>query len=575
MKTLTINLLCLLPLVVLGSCGDGQKEKRGPRIVSIFMDGPIAETKRGTPFGPPITAHYEVLEHLREIREDKDVRGVFLNLADLGGGYAQFAELERAVLKFKQEGKKARPVHCHFDVADNRAFAFLAESCDRISMGPGGMINLVGVSSQMVYMKDLLDNIGVEAEVLHIGRYKGTGENLTRNESSKEQRETMNKILDAFQKKLDAAVGNRTGTTGETLQAIFDGGPYGSTEARALKLVDDVGFDDEALEHLRNATKTEKIEKRRLAPRQEEPTLTDLVSALVGSEDKDVSGERVALVCLSGTILDGSQDTGDADRIHSGPFVRKLRQLADDQKVKAIVLRVDSPGGSALASDRMWHAVRRAAGRKPVIASFGNIAASGGYYVASAADEIFSEQESLVGSIGVVALKPNFEGLLDKVGVHTEFLARGKNAGWLSPLKPLEESERASFKKLLERTYWRFIRRVATSRDMDRNAVLKVAGGRLMAGSAALQNGLVDKQGGLSEALARAKEVAKLKDDVEIEYWPRDLSLLEILQGGGGLGASASSTSPTSRLMRELSTLEQLATSELPLAHAPYWLAIR
>ena len=283
----------------------------------------------------------------------------------MDGGYAQFAELERAIQAFKGDNPKtARPVHCHFDIADNRPYAFLASGCDRISMGPGGLINLVGVATHMVYLKELLDHLGVEAEVLHMGRFKGTGENLTRNGSSPEMRKTMNGILDAFQARLNQAVAARTGAEGASLQAIFDGGPYASVEALNAKLVDDVGFDDEALEHLRRETKTKNVERRRLAPEKDGPSLVDLLETIAGSDEKDPAGKRMVIVSLTGTILDGSQDSGDAGRVHTGPFVRKLRALADDEKVKAIVLRVDSPGGSALASDRMWHAVRRAATTK-------------------------------------------------------------------------------------------------------------------------------------------------------------------------------------------------------------------
>ncbi len=572
-------LLLLTTTLLCGAfaCGDEEK-KKGPRVVSIFMDGPVAETKRGTPFGPPVTSHHDVLKHLHELTDDKNVKGLFLYLGQLGGGFAQFAEIERAVIQFKGSDKKnARPVHCHFDIADNRPYAFLANVCDRISMGPGGMINLVGVSSQTVYLKELLDHLGIEVEVLHMGRFKGTGENLTRNESTPEKRQTMNAILDALQAELNKSVAKRTQADAAAVQALFDKGPFGSVEALEAKLVDDVGFDDEALEHLRQATKTKEIERRRLAPDRDEPSFADLIEAIAGSDERDPEGKRLAIVSLNGTILDGSQDSGDADRMHSGPFVRKLRALADDEQVKAIVLRVDSPGGSALASDRMWHAVRRAAARKPVIASFGNMAASGGYYVASAADEIFSEQESLVGSIGVVAIKPNVKQLLGRIGVHPEIFSRGKNATWLSPLKPLDAGEREEFHSIIERTYWRFIRRVASSREMKREDVLAVAGGRLMSGKKAMEGGLVDKQGGLADAIDRARELAKLDDDVELEFWPRDMSLLEMLQGRDSLDAHSAlaGRGATAEFLKDLRILEALATSGVPLAYSPYWINFR
>jgi protease-4 len=241
------------------------------------------------------------------------------------------------------------------------------------------------------------------------------------------------------------------------------------------------------------------------------------------------------LVFVNGSITDGeSGSTGDAV---SGPFVRVMKRLEDDENVKAVVMRINSPGGSALASDRMWDAARHLAEAKPLIASVGDMAASGGYYIASAADEILAHPNSLVGSIGVVGGKFNFAGLAEDIGVNTYILQRGKRAAWSTPVRALSPTERQAFETLLRDTYNRFIDRVATGRKMERAAVLAAAEGRVMTGQDGKELGLIDEMAGLSEALSRARAAAGLAPDAPVEIWPPTKGMIDlindILSGNG------------------------------------------
>ena len=262
-------------------------------------------------------------------------------------------------------------------------------------------------------------------------------------------------------------------------------------------------------------------------------SLTDILGALGGSESEPAtSGPRVALVYLAGSIVDG--ETPRAGQARSGPFVAAARRLQDDDSVKAVVLRVDSPGGSALASDRMWRAIQQLAEHKPVIASVGDVAASGGYYIASAADLILAHDASIVGSIGVVGGKVSFGDLADSMGVNDVVLTRGRNAAWTSPLRRFTPSEEEAVQAMLSSTYYRFVRRVAEGRGVDQSAVLVAAEGRVMSGRAGITLGLVDRIGGLREALREARERGGLEADSAVEVWPADVGLLQSILGAAG-----------------------------------------
>lgn len=229
------------------------------------------------------------------------------------------------------------------------------------------------------------------------------------------------------------------------------------------------------------------------------------------------------LAYVDGQIGDGEHE--GADGVQSGPFVKAMRRYADDTKVRAVVLRIDSPGGSALASDKMWHAVRRVAKRKPVIVSIGDMAASGGYYIACAGSEIFASPNSIVGSIGVVGGKIVGQELADKLGVHRAAIVRGKNANWLSPLSRFTDSERAAFQRLLNETYATFLSRVREGRKLEGDRLMQVAEGRIMSGKRATEGGLVDRAGGLTVALEHARKKTGLAHDAPTEVWPEERSI--------------------------------------------------
>ena len=528
-----LPIFAILALLVTTSC-NGEKEApdepmvRELRLLQAFPDGAEHD-----PFSRPRPTLHDALTRIWDATENENVKGLFVRVGPLQGAWGSVGDLVEALSKFRAEN---RPIHCHFEAADNVGYLLLASTCDRISMSPAGTLDLIGPAAVMIYARALLEKVGVEAEIIHMGRYKGAGDMFIRDDMPKEAKASMDAILDDLYDALIEATKERTDGDVGKAKVLIDGGPYGSVAAADAGLVDAVGFLRDSRDEIKKAAGVDTIRRTRMLPKQEQLTLGQFLSLLSGDSEKpEAGGERVALVFVTGNITEG--DSGSMGDAVSGPFVRAMERLENDDDVKAVVMRINSPGGSALASDRMWDAARRLAEAKPLIASVGDMAASGGYYIASAADEILAHPNSLVGSIGVVGGKFNFAGLAEDIGVNTFVLQRGKRAAWSTPVRALNATERQAFESLLRDTYDRFIDRVATGRKMERNAVLAAAEGRVMTAQDGKELGLIDEMAGLSEALIRARAAAGLGPDAPVELWPSSKGMIDtindLLSGNG------------------------------------------
>jgi protease-4 len=525
--------LAVLSILFTASC---DKEKEAPdepvvgelRLLEAFPDGAEHD-----PFARPQPTLHDVLMRIWDATDDDKVKGLFVRVGPLQGSWGSVGDLVEALSAFRGEN---RPVHCHFETVDNVGYLLLASVCDRISMTPAGTLDLIGPAAVMIYARTLLEKVGVEAEIIHMGRYKGAGDMFIRDDMPKEAKDSMDAILDDLYGALLEATKARTDGQVDRAKTVIDGGPYGSAAALDAGLVDAVSFLRDAREEIKKAAQVETIRTTRMLPKKEQLTLGQFLKLLGGETEKtETGGERIALVFVNGSITDGESDsTGDAV---SGPFVRAMERLEEDENVKAVVLRINSPGGSALASDRMWEAARQLGEAKPLIASVGDMAASGGYYIASAAGEILAQPNSLVGSIGVVGGKFNFAGLAESIGVSTYVLQRGKRAAWSTPVRALNPTERQAFEGLLRATYDRFIDRVATGRQMEKAAVLAAAEGRVMTAQDGMALGLVDEMAGLGEALVKARAAAGLAPDAPVEVWPSTKGMIDaindLLSGNG------------------------------------------
>ena len=536
-RAAALSILAMFGSLTVVSCEDGEKAVDRPVVSELRILQAFPDRAEHDPFARPQPTLHDILTRVWEATDNENVKGLFLRVGPLEGAWGSVGDLAEALGKFRTD---ERPVHCHFESVDNVGYLLLASTCDRVTMSPAGMLNLIGPAAVMIYARSFLEKVGIEAEILHMGRYKGAGDMFIRDDMPKETKESMDAILDDLYGALVAATSARTQGDTNKAKSLIDGGPYTSSAALAAGLVDAVGFLRDSREEIKKVAGVEDISRTRMLPKQEPLTLGQFLDLLSGDSDEPKArDERIALVFVTGNITEGeSSSTGDAV---SGPFVRAMERLQQDDDVKAVVLRINSPGGSALASDRMWAAARDLAEVKPLIASVGDMAASGGYYIASAADEILAHPNSLVGSIGVVGGKLNIAPLTEKLGVSTIVLQRGARAAWSTPVRGLNGTERQAFEMLLRDTYERFIDRVATGREMERDAVLAAAEGRVMTGQDGKALGLIDQMGGLSEALEQARAAAGLGPESAVELWPSTKGVIDtindLLSGNGEDGA--------------------------------------
>jgi protease-4 len=430
---------------------------------------------------------------------------------------------------FKARGKK---LHCHTEGVSNAAYMVLT-ACERIGLAPTGEVVVSGPAAMPVHLKGLLDQLGITADFLHVGAYKGAAEPLTRDRPSKEMQETIGAILDRHYATMVETIAAGRSLAPDAVKALIDEAMFTADKALAAKLVDSV----EPFEAFRDASAGDGGWTR--IPLEEKDDgaagMMKVMRFLGAVPAPRPGGDHVALVYAVGDVVDGGGDgiVGARAEIASRTLVPALRVLAADDNVKAVVLRIDSGGGSALASELIWHAVAEVKAKKPVVVSMSDVAASGGYYIACGATKIFALPDTLTGSIGVVGGKLAPGGALGKIGVTTFPMGRGKRATMMASLGPWTADERAAVQASMESIYEVFLGRVAAGRGKTRDEIHAIAQGRVWTGTDALRLGLVDGLGGLDAALAEAKALGKVDTDSTVEVYPPELTLRDLVAGFG------------------------------------------
>jgi protease IV len=524
-----IVLLALACSVV--ACGgeDDEEALRNParrelaeiRLLSAPTDG-----NQPSLFGGGGSTLREVLVAIDEARTDEHVVGLFLRLGPMGSAWGRVGDLREALQAVRDAGK---PVHCHFETLDNAGYLLAATACDRLTMTPAGMLDAVGVAAQVFYARSMLESLGIQADILQVGTFKGAAEPLTRDEMSEETRESLGALLDTLEATLVSGIAGGRHMSEADAQAALDAGPYDSASALAAHLVDAVEYDDQARTDAREASGATRNRVLRLGPEPTPMTLGQILDALSGTPpDEEPEADHIVLAYLEGEINDGETNTGGGSGAVE-PFVREMRELEEDEHVRAVVLRINSPGGSALASDRMWQSVDLLSQRVPVVVSIGDMAASGGYYIAVAGDEILAQPSSIVGSIGVVGGKVSIAGSLERIGVHPETLTRGRHAAWSTLTTTFSDEERAIVQRMMDSTYERFVSLVVAGRARDWASIEAVAQGRVWSGADGIERGLVDGVGGLDTAIAHARARAGVGDDLPIVEWPETRTVLDMV----------------------------------------------
>jgi len=464
--------------------------------------------------------YFRLVTLLQKIASEPENRGVLVRFGSARFGFARAQELAELFGKLR-EAKKG--VVCHADGYANASIWIAARGCDRVWVSPAGAVETVGIAAELVYAHRLLsEKLGIDVDFLQIGKFKGAEEPFTRDGPSPEARASLEGVLGAIREQwLEGVAGAR----GEALRAAAEDGPFSPEEAKTRGLVDAVGYLDEARDDVKKRTGGDGFDVRfgTAAHDAERPELGEFLRALTGERGRHGGPAHVAVVRAVGPI---SMEAGGGPFAQAGGVTerglgRTVRSLTEDSSVKAVVLRIDSPGGSALASDLLWRSLMQLRAKKPLIVSIGDMAASGGYYLASAANRIFAEPTSIVGSIGVVGGKLAFGPALDTIGVHVEPIGApgsnaAKRASYQSALLPWDAATRERVRSEMTAVYDLFVRRVAEGRGLGADVIAGAAEGRIFAGPAAQTAKLVDEWGGLERAIRAAKEMAHLDENAPV-----------------------------------------------------------
>ena len=502
-----------------------------------------------------------VVETLRKAKVDARVEAVVLIPAMQPGLWGKVQEIRDAVLDFKTSGK---PIVAYLEYGGGQQY-YLATACDQIFLTPTSPLDLVGVASYELFFRGALDKVGAYPDMLHAGEFKTASNVYTETTFTPEHREMTESLnRDLYDQLVDGIAAGRT-MTASAVEALIDQGPFLREEAVRHGLVDGLAYEDELTDRLALADSELKrlsyADYRRVNPRS------------LGLN----RGPQNALVYAVGTITFGGSgtDVTGSEVLGSETLVRAIRDARTDDSIQAIIVRIDSPGGAAIASDIIWRELALARDDKPIIASMSDVAASGGYYIAMPAHAIVAQSATLTGSIGVVGGKFALGGTFEKIGLDIETVADGKVADINSPVAPYSDDARARLQQQIDAIYETFQDKAAQGRSMTRDAVHAVAQGRVWTGRQAKDLGLVDELGGLARAVTVAKERAGIGADVEVTLvpYPRPRSLFEVVNSSltvrSVAGGRAWLTSPIDHLLAAVTTPMRLFRPGEPLALMP------
>ena len=510
-------------------------------VAHIELSGSYPEGS-GAPglFGDIVESLSTTLQRLEKASRDDALDAVILHINGPTIGWAKLHELRTGIQKIRQKGRK---VYAWMESAETKDY-LLATACNEIVLPESGMVMMPGLRAEVSFYKNLFDMLAIQPQMLRVGEFKSAAEPYSRSEMSPAFREEMEAVLDDYYRQIVEMIAESRKLSVDQVKAAIDVGLHSAADAKKLGLIDRIGYEDSITEQIKDGEKNSEVKFSKGYGKKKLDTdfsgitgMAKMMNLMMGAEStpRKTSAPKIAIINAVGPIMSGNSQSdffGD-ESMGSTTMIKAIRQARDDSTVKAVVLRVDSPGGSALASDLMWHELETLDGKKPFVVSMGDVAASGGYYIAMGADRIFAEPGTLTGSIGVVGGKLAFEKFFEKIGITTSVIQRGKNSGVLSMNTPFTDSERDAMQKMLNDIYAQFTQKAATGRKMDYEKLEKMARGRVYTGAQAVKLGLVDELGTLTDAIAFAKKAAGLDPESKLERLdlPRPVSPFEQLFG--------------------------------------------
>ena len=532
-----VLLVCVIGVVLIWAAfRRSEPSIRDNSVLTLRVAGTLPDYTPDDPFkkffGGPDQSLTGLVMQFKKAKVDKRIRAILLDVNMSGVGWGKAEEIRDAITDFRSSGK---PVYAFVEFGLNKEY-YIATACDKIIVPPPGELFINGLAADVMFFRGSLDKLGIYPDIYQIGKYKSAGDLFTQKQMTEAHRQYINEMLDDLFGRYVNTIAQTRHRTPDEVKALIDNAPYSAAKAKEVGLIDDVLYKDDV----------EKQLKKLLGYKD-----TDQFNSVRGTDYRDVQpeslglnkGDKIAVIYASGEIGSGtSQNSPSGDQsIGSDTVAKALNDAAADTSLKAIVLRVDSPGGSGLASDIIWHAVEAANQKKPVVVSMSDVAASGGYYISASAAKIIAQPSTITGSIGVVAGKPVMRGFYDWLGISNEYVLRGKNAGMFRETEKFSDDERAKFEEWIKTTYYQdFVPKVAKGRNKDAQYIDSIAQGRVWTGGQAKGNGLVDDFGGLDKAIEVAKQLAKIPADKGVErvILPYPTTFLQELLSGSGENAN-------------------------------------
>lgn len=502
-------------------------------VLEIKLDGEVVDRATDNPFENldiPLLASTQKVgidllkESITKAKNEDKVKGIYLRIDDVSAGYAACEEIRSALVDFKTSGKF---IYAYSEVYSQKAY-YLASVADKIFINPEGSLMFTGISSSTPYFSKALDKLGVEMQVIRHGKFKAAVEPYILDKMSPENKEQIETYIGSIWNNVLGEIATSRNTTVSALNSIADENMYfrHAKKLIANNLVDSLVYEDQVLDFLKSKAG---IESKKDIPFV---TVSELKNVPAKRESKGLAKNKIAVIYAAGEIDMESSSSLSEEGISGIALSKEIREARQDSSIKAIVLRVNSPGGSALASELIWREVKLAADQKPTVVSMGNLAASGGYYIACAADSIVANPTTLTGSIGVFGLIPNANELIDgKLGIKNEVVNTNKLSDMPSLTRALTDEEKQIMQEMVENVYSTFVSHVAEGRNMTYEQVDAIGQGRVWTGENALKLGLVDKLGNLDDAIAIAKNMAKL-DTYRVVKLPKETDPIEELMKG-------------------------------------------
>src|SRR5689334_13137196 len=517
--------------IIWAALGKGEPTIRDNSVLALRVAGSLPDYTPDDPFkkffGGPDQSLTGLVMQFKKAKVDNRIKAILLDVDMSGVGWGKAEEIRDAIADFRSSGK---PVYAYIEFGLNKEY-YIATACDKVIVPPPGELFINGLAADVMFFRGSLDKLGVYPDIYQIGKYKSAGDMFTQKQMTDAHREYVNSMLDDLFNRYVETIAKDRHKSPDDIRKLIDDAPYSAQKAKEVGLIDETVYRDDV----------EKEIKKQLGYKD-----SDAFTPVRGADYRDVApeslglnkGDRIAVIYASGDIGSGSSQNSPSGEqsIGSDTLAKALTDAAADMTIKAIVLRVDSPGGSGLASDIIWHAVDAANQKKPVVISMSDVAASGGYYISASASKIIAQPSTITGSIGVVAGKPVLRGFYDWLGISNEYVLRGKNAGMFRETEKFSDDERAKFEDWIKTTYYGdFVPKVAQGRHKDPQFIDSVGQGRVWTGFQAKERGLVDDFGGLDKAIEVAKQLAKIPADKGVErvILPYPTTFLQQLLSGG------------------------------------------